>query len=92
MANRFVESFNPFNQPQNNQENIASQLDLMRQNPNQFLANQINLLSNQGIQVPQEYQNNPEMVAKFLLQNNPGLNQNRIFQTVSALRSMFGIR
>lgn len=89
MANRFTESFAG---PQNNQGSILSQLNLMRQNPNQFLANQINLLSNQGIQVPQEYQNNPEMVAKFLLQNNPGLNQSRIFQTVSALSSMFGIR
>lgn len=89
MANKFVESFN---NPQNDQGNIFSQLGLMRQNPNQFLANQINLLSNQGIQVPQEYQNNPEMVARYLLQNNPGLNQSRIFQTVSALSSMFGIR
>lgn len=92
MANRFVESFNPLNQPQNNQGNIASQLGMMRQNPNQFLANQIDLLSRQGIQVPQEYRNNPEMVAKYLLQNNPNLNQSRIFQTVSALSSMFGIR
>lgn len=89
MANRFVESFN---QPQNNQGNIASQLSMMRQNPNQFLANQIDILSSQGIQVPQEYRNNPEMVAKYLLQSNPNLNQSRIFQTVSALGSMFGIR
>lgn len=80
MANHFQDSFNRPQQP-----NMFEAFNAFRQNPSEFLAKN-------GINVPQEYANNPEMMGKYLLSNMPQMQQNKIFQTVNMLRGMFGGR
>ena len=86
MPNRFTDSFSPYgnSMPQQN-GNLLSQWGEFQSNPSQFLANK-------GINVPQEYQNNPEAMAKYLLGNMPGQQQNFIMQKVNMLKGMFGFR
>ncbi len=86
MANRFTDSF-----AQNGFQNRAAGGDMFsafnecRSKPAQFLANR-------GINVPQEYQNSPEQMAKYLLTNMPAGQQNNIIQRVNMLKGMFGMR
>jgi len=65
------------------QPNIFEQFNSFRSNPQEFLARN-------GINIPQQYANNPEQMGKYLLSNMPQTQQGQIFQTVNALRSMFG--
>lgn len=91
MANRFRDAFQ--NSPQQPAQNgpFSSPMDAMNQF-NAFRANPVQFLANRGINVPQEYQGNPQQMAQYLLQNTPQVQQNKIFQTAGMLRSMFGFR
>lgn len=78
MANKFTDSFN------NSNQNLFSQFAAFRQNPNEYLQQR-------GINVPPEYQNSPEQMAKYLLSNMPANQQNGILQKVNMIRGMFGM-
>ena len=85
MANRFTDSFqNTPNMYASNGGFDLNQFNECRNNPAQFLANH-------GINVPAEYQNSPEQMAKYLLSNMNGNQQNAIMQKVNMLKGMFGM-
>lgn len=73
---------NSFNQPQQSPD-MVTQFNEFRSNPTQFLANR-------GINVPQEYANNPQMMAQYLLSNMPASKQNGVFRTASMIKQMLG--
>lgn len=86
MANRFTDSFNgqQYYQPQQN-GNMFSKWSECQSNPAQFLANN-------NINVPEQYRSSPEMMAKYLLANSNGQQQNLVMQKVNMLKAMFGLR
>lgn len=94
MANRFRDSFYSNNRQASQQANDApfSNPQETANQFNEFRNNPIAFLQSKGIQVPQEYANNPEAMAKYMLKNMPGIKQNRIFQMASMLGQMFGFR
>ncbi len=88
MANRFF-SQSPV-QPQQqqvpfqNSQDALAQFNQCKQNPRQFLADR-------GINVPDQYADNPEHMARYLLNNLPqNVQQNKIFQVAGMLKNMFG--
>ena len=83
MANRFL-SGTPQPAPFQNTQDAFTQFNQCRSNPIQFLQNR-------GINVPPEYQGNPELTARYLLNNlPPNVQQNKVFQVASMLRNLFG--
>lgn len=83
MANRFFSGNQQPQVPFQNGQDAMSQFAQCRQNPRQFLMNR-------GINVPDEYANNPEQMARYLLNNLPqNVQQNKIFQVAGMLRNMF---
>lgn len=93
MANRFRDSFfqNKQNQQQNSDAPFSNPQETANQF-NQFRNNPIEFLNSRGYQVPKEYANNPEAMARYMLKNMPGFQQNKIFQLATMLGQMFGFR
>lgn len=80
MANPFFESFQQSNQLTPN--DISNGFNECKSDPVKFLKDR-------GYDVPQQYANNPEQMAKYLLSNMPQVQQNKIFQMANMLKGMF---
>ena len=82
---RFLNSFNGPSTPFANTQDMMNQFNACRSNPAAFLAQR-------GINVPQEYQNNPQAMAQYLLSQTPQAQQSGIFRTANMIKSMMGFR
>lgn len=84
MANRFRDSFQGQGQQQPSPDMITQF--------NTFRANPMEYLNSRGIKVPEEYANNPEAMARYMMKSMPGFQQSRVFQMASMLGSLFGFK
>lgn len=90
MANRFfsqspVQPQPPQQQgPFQNGQDAFNQFNQCIQNPRQFLRDR-------DIDVPDQYADNPEHMARYLLNNLPqNVQQNKVFQVAGMLKNLFG--
>lgn len=81
MPNRFVSGPAQNGGPFSNTQDVLSQFNSCKANPAEFLAQR-------GIQVPQEYANNPQMMAQYLLSQTPVAQRSGIFSMANMLKSM----
>lgn len=80
MANPFFESFQ---QPhQTTPQDIANGFNECKSDPMKFCADR-------GINIPKEYANNPEQMARYMLSNMPQVQQNKVFQMANMLKGFF---
>jgi len=82
LSNRFV-------QQQQQQPQQYQQQDILSAF-NNFASNPIQALAGRGINIPQQFQNNPQSIAQYMLQNFTNPQQNQIMQMANNLRRMFG--
>ena len=85
MANRFAGNFTPQSGPFQSPMDAMNQFNTFRQNPAKFLADR-------GINIPPEYANSPEQMARYLMSNMASSQQNGVIQAANMLRGMFGFR
>ena len=69
-----------YNQMNNNQSNMNEQYNNFKNNPMQFLAQR-------GINIPQQYMNNPKSAVQYLL--NSGRMSQQGFNNLSNIARMF---
>lgn len=69
-----------YNQINNNQSNMSEQYNTFKNNPMQFLAQR-------GINIPQQYMNNPKEAVQYLL--NSGRMSQQGFNNLSNIARMF---
>lgn len=68
-----------------NMQDMVQQFNACRSNPAQFLASR-------GINVPQQYANNPQAMAQYLLSQTPQVQQSKIYSTANMIKSILGFK
>ncbi len=91
MANRFMSNRTDYIPPRRQTEPFSNMIDTVNQF-NTFRADPAQFLASRGINIPDEYSNNPEQMGRYLLNSFPSSQQKGVLRTANILRGILGYR